>query len=62
VQATEGSAGDIFEEGKGNWNRECLKGMVGTEMFFSCSLNWFHEGIVEIFYSRWIRKPTQLLV
>ena len=48
-QATEGSAGDIFEEGKGNWNRECLKGMGGREMFFSCSLNWFHEGIVEIF-------------
>lgn len=48
-QATEGSAGDIFEEEKENWNRECLKGMVGTEMFFSCSLNWFHEGIMEIF-------------
>lgn len=48
-QTTKVPAGDIFEEGKGNWNRECLKGMVGTEMFFSCSLNWCHEGIMEIF-------------
>lgn len=38
----------VSEEGQGNWNRACLKGVIGEEMFLSCSTNWSLIDIVEI--------------